>query len=212
MLSELSRSPCVFVVDDEEDVRDAIAMLVRSHGLDAHTFPSADLFVSQLDYRQSGCLVLDVRMPGQTGLELQDWLTEHAIHIPIIFISGHGDIPMAVRAVHRGAVDFLQKPFSDDQLLERIDCALQQDARFREEMARHDDVRHRLDALTPREREVLAQMLDGKPNKLIARALDVSPRTVEIHRARVLQKMGMDNVSQLIRVIIEAGVEERGSP
>ncbi|MEX0732552.1 MAG: response regulator [Aquisalimonadaceae bacterium] len=207
MQSEQRRASCVFVVDDEEDVRDAIALLVKSHDLETRTFPSVDFFLAQFDPEQPGCLVLDVRMPGRSGLELQEWLARHAIPLPIIFVSGHGDIPMAVRAVHRGAVDFLQKPFSDGQLLERIDTALELDARRREEAAVTADVRRRLDALTPREREVLTLLMDGKPNKLIARALDVSPRTVEIHRARVLQKMGMDNASQLVRVMLEAGLE-----
>lgn len=210
MSAEDARTPCVFIVDDEEDVRDAIAMLVTSHGLDVRTFASAAAFLDQLDADQPGCLVLDVRMPGMSGMDLQEWLDQQAIPIPIVFISGHGDIPMAVRAVRQGAVNFLQKPFSDDQLLEWIDTALEEDAARREALARTDAVRQSLDELTPREHDVLVHMLDGKPNKLIARALDVSPRTVEIHRARVLEKMGMDNASQLVRAIMEAELDVKG--
>lgn len=206
MQSDNSNNACVYVVDDEEDVRDAISMLVRSHGLKACAFSSADDFIKDWNPDMPGCLVLDVRMPGQSGLELQEWLVAHAIRVPIIFVSGHGDIPMAVRAVHRGAVDFLQKPFTDSQLLARVHTALELDADQRREDSQTADVRRRLEELTPRELDVLKHLVDGKPNKLIARALDVSPRTVEIHRSRVLQKMGMDNASQVVRIVLEAGV------
>jgi len=206
-------APCVYVVDDDEDVRDAICMLVRSHDLAVQAFDSAEAFQQGLlQQRRPACLVLDVRMSGLSGLELQDWLREQAIRIPIIFVSGHGDIPMAVRAVHQGALDFLQKPFTDEQLLAAIRTALDTDRREREKEALTADIRRRMLELTPRELDVLRQLLDGKPNKLIARALDVSPRTVEIHRARVLQKMGMDNASQLVRVITQAGVAVEGGP
>lgn len=194
----------VHVVDDEPDVRDALRLLIRSMGHNVKTYPSALDFLQHCAPEQPGCLVLDVRLPGMSGLELQRQLNERRIRIPIIFISGHGDIPMAVRAVQAGAVDFLEKPFSDQDLLDRIEQALARDRDLRSQAEESADVAARLATLTPRELEVLQLLMEGAVNKIIARQLDVSVRTVEIHRARVLHKMGVDNVSQLVRQVMAA--------
>lgn len=194
--------PVVFIVDDERDVRDAVSMLIRSIGLPVQAFASAQEFLG--DYRpdQPGCLVLDVRMPGISGIDLQEAMAAKGIRLPIVFISGHGDIPMAVRAVRAGAVDFLEKPFSDQTLLDRVQKSIELDRRWRREARDRDVVRSRMAQLTPRELEVMECLVAGKVNKIIARELDLSTRTVEIHRARVLQKMEADNVSQLVRLVL----------
>jgi len=197
----------VFVVDDEPDVRDALNLLIRSMGHQVQTFPSAAAFLAAYRPEQPGCLVLDVRLPGMSGLDLQQRLREQECAIPIVFISGHGDIPMAVRAVQAGAVDFLVKPFSDADLLDRIERALARDRQQRRQAAESADVKARLERLTPREKEVLRLLLRGAVNKMVARELDLSIRTVEIHRARILHKMGAANVPQLIRMVMRSGSE-----
>ena len=194
--------PCVFVVDDDEDVRDAVSLLIGSVGLPVRSFPTAQAFLDAYTSDEPGCLVLDVRMPGLSGLDLQERLLSGRVRLPIIFISGHGDIPMAVRAVQAGAVDFLQKPFSDQQLLDRVNQAIDEDRRSRADAADLKAVEGRIELLTPREREVMEKLLEGKVNKIIARELDVSTRTVEIHRARVLQKMEAANVPHLVRMVL----------
>ena len=198
--------PTVFVVDDEPDVRAAVRLLLRSVGHAVETFDSADAFLEGCDPRRSGCLVLDVRLPGMSGLKAQQVLTRRGYTLPVIFISGHGDIPMAVRAVQAGAMDFLEKPFSDQALLDRVDEALEADRVRRAQLADRAEVAAGLASLTPREYEVLLKLLDGKVNKIIARELEVSARTVEIHRARVLQKMGVGNASQLVRRVLDSGL------
>lgn len=192
----------VFVVDDEADVRDAVQLLVSAAGYPAETYASADDFLAACQPGTKGCIILDVRMPGMNGLEAQKALHERGIEMPIIFISGHGDIPMAVQAVQEGALDFLEKPFSDDALLECVDRALEQDRQQRADAEERARVEACLETLTPREREVLDKLVEGKVNKIIARELDASTRTVEIHRARVLQKMEVDNAAQLVRRVV----------
>jgi len=194
--------PVVFIVDDERDVRDAVSMLIRSIGLPVQAFASAQEFLGHYRPDQPGCLVLDVRMPGISGIDLQEAMAAKGIRLPIVFISGHGDIPMAVRAVRAGAVDFLEKPFSDQTLLDRVQKSIELDRRWRREARDRDVVRSRMAQLTPRELEVMECLVAGKVNKIIARELDLSTRTVEIHRARVLQKMEADNVSQLVRLVL----------
>lgn len=196
----------IFIIDDEPDVRDALRLLVRAAGHDAEAFASARDFLARYRPSQRGCLVLDVRMPEMTGLELQQELNQRGIDIPIVFISGHGDIPMAVRAVQAGAVDFLEKPFNDEDLLERIERALARDREQYEQAADRSDVAARLAQLTPRERDVLRLLLDGAVNKIVARELDLSVRTVELHRAHILSKMDVDNVPQLIRLVLGSGI------
>jgi len=196
-------APTIYVVDDDEGVRNSLRFLLKSVGLTARTLASAREFLEIYKPRQPGCVVLDVRMPGMSGLELQQQLNLRGAIIPVIFITGHGDIPMAVEAMQHGAFDFLQKPFRDQDLIDRIQRALERDARNRATLAQHDRIRERFDSLTPREREVLTLMTRGKPNKVMAADLGVSQRTVEIHRARVMEKTGAASLAQLVRMAMD---------
>ena len=200
-------SPTVFVVDDDESVRGSLRFLLRSAGLESLPFSSAPDFLAAYDPAQPGCLVLDVRMPGMSGLELQQELNLRGAVIPVIFITGHGDIPMAVEAMQHGAHDFLQKPFRDEDLIERVRRALAKDTRARAALEEHKVIREHLDSLTPREREVLALMARGKPNKIMAHELGVSQRTVEIHRARVMDKSGASSLAELVRMVMDVEPE-----
>lgn len=192
----------VWLVDDEADIRDAVSFLLGTAGFEARTFASPAELLEQITPEHRGCLILDVRLPGMDGLELQTRLRESGVTMPILFISGHGDIPMAVRAVNAGALDFLEKPFDDEALLERVEQALAQDR----EQAAHAEavaqIERRLENLTPREREVMEHMLQGKLNKIIAADLGMSVRTVEVHRARVLEKLGVRNSSEMVRQVL----------
>lgn len=196
----------IYVVDDDEGVRNSLRFLLKSVGLTARTLASAQAFLESYQPKQPGCVVLDVRMPGMSGLELQQQLNLRGAIIPVIFITGHGDIPMAVEAMQHGAFDFLQKPFRDQDLIERIHRALERDARNRAALAHRDRIRERFESLTPREHEVLSLMTRGKPNKVMAAELGVSQRTVEIHRARVMDKMGARSLPELIRFALAAGL------
>jgi two-component system response regulator FixJ len=196
-------APTIYVVDDDEGVRNSLRFLLKSVGLTARTLSSAREFLETYRPRQPGCVVLDVRMPGMSGLELQQQLNLRGAIIPVIFITGHGDIPMAVEAMQHGAFDFLQKPFRDQDLIDRIQRALERDARNRAALAQHDRIRERFATLTPREREVLTLMTRGKPNKVMAAELGVSQRTVEIHRARVMEKTGAASLAQLVRMAMD---------
>jgi two-component system, LuxR family, response regulator FixJ len=196
-------APTIYVVDDDEGVRHSLRFLLKSVGLTTRTLASAREFLETYKPGQPGCVVLDVRMPGMSGLELQQQLNLRGAIIPVIFITGHGDIPMAVEAMQHGAFDFLQKPFRDQDLIDRIQRALERDARNRTTLAQHDRIRERFDALTPREREVLTLMTRGKPNKVMAADLGVSQRTVEIHRARVMEKTGAASLAQLVRMVMD---------
>jgi RNA polymerase sigma factor (sigma-70 family) len=192
------------VVDDDPGVGDAIRLLLRSVGLQARTFPSANEFLAAYDPQSAGCLVLDVRMPGISGLDLQSRLREMGSSLPIIFVTAHGDVPMAVDAMKAGAVDFVQKPFRDQELLDKVHEALKVDARLRSERMDREEIRERLESLSPREREVLDLIVAGKPNKAIALSLGISQRTVEIHRARVMEKMQVRSVSLLVQMALKA--------
>jgi FixJ family two-component response regulator len=194
----------VFVVDDDEAVRTSLRLLLKSVGLLVETFASAQEFLDQFDPDRAGCLVLDIRMPGMSGLELQMQLNDRHSIMPIVFITGHGDVPMAVEAMQAGAVDFIQKPFRDQDLIDRINRALEKDKAMRGELRERDEIRRRMSQLTPREREVLELVTQGKANKVIAGDLNVSQRTVEIHRARVMEKMGAASLAHLVRMVIEA--------
>jgi RNA polymerase sigma factor (sigma-70 family) len=178
--------------------------LMRSVGLDYEIYHSGDEFLAAFSDEKPGCLVLDIRMPGLGGLELQEKLIEMGSALPIIFITGHGDVPMAVEAMQKGAVDFIQKPFRDQDLLDRIGEALKTDQERRSERQEHAEVQTRIDTLTKREREVLDLVVTGKPNKVIAYELGVSQRTVEIHRARVMEKMRARSLADLVRMHIAA--------
>ena len=197
------QAPTVFVVDDDEGVRNSLRFLLKSVGLATRALASAHEFLESYKPSQPGCLVLDVRMPGMSGLELQQQLNLRGAVIPVIFITGHGDIPMAVEAMQQGAFDFLQKPFRDQDLIDRIQRALERDSRSRAALAQHVKIRERLESLTPREREVMVLMTRGKANKVMAAELGVSQRTVEIHRARVMEKSGAASLAQLVRMVMD---------
>ena len=194
--------PIVFIVDDDEAVRDSTALLVRSLSLRSETFASAQEFLDDFDAQQPGCIVLDVRMPGMSGLELQEVLAEKGATIPIIFITAHGDVPMAVSALKRGAMDFIQKPFRDQELIDKIQAALCRDAEIRDAVADRERFKGRIALLTPREREVMGLVVDGHANKVIAAELGLSERTVEIHRARVMAKMAADSLARLVQMAL----------
>ncbi|MFO1508906.1 MAG: response regulator [Steroidobacteraceae bacterium] len=196
-------TPTVFVVDDDDAVRSSLRLLFKSYGLDAVMHASADEFLASYDISRPGCLVLDVRMPGLSGPELQQRLNALGATIPIVFITGHGDVPMAVEAMQAGAFDFLQKPFRDDDLLARVQRALARDASQRAQLAARRDTRERVATLTPRERDVLDLVVVGKANKVIAADLGLSQRTVEIHRARVMEKMDAASLAQLVRMVLD---------
>ena len=188
----------VFVVDDDAAVRDSIKELVESVGLQAEGYDSALAFLDAFESQRPGCLVLDVRMAEMSGLVLQERLNELEASIPVILLTGHGDVPMAVQAMRSGAVDFIQKPYREQALLDSINAALATDVAARLSSVATDDVEQRLSSLTGREREVLDQILSGLTSKEIARELGVSPRTVEAHRKNLLQKMGMATIKLLI--------------
>jgi RNA polymerase sigma factor (sigma-70 family) len=195
-----ARKQTVYIVDDDRAIRHAMELLMRSVGLDFEIFHSADEFLEGHSVERAGCLVLDIRMPGLGGLELQEKLNEQGNGLPIIFITGHGDVPMAVEAMQKGAVDFIQKPFRDQELLERIAEALKADEQRRSARAAKAEVSSRIEKLTNRERQVLDLVVTGKPNKVIAYELGVSQRTVEIHRARVMEKMQARSLADLVRM------------
>lgn len=192
----------VFIVDDEEAVRDSIAMLLRSVRLQTRCFVNAAEFLERYRPEEPGCLVLDVRMPRMSGLELQQALNRRGWTLPLIFITGHGDVPMAVEAMRAGALDFLQKPFKDDDLIRRVQNALEQDARERSELQARDALRQRFQALTPRERDVAQRIAAGEANKVVALELGLSERTVELHRANLMQKLGLRNLAQLVQFML----------
>ena len=206
----MNRTAAVIVVDDDDAVRNSLRLLLKSVGLPTLTHASAQEYLDAWDPAQPGCLVLDVRMPGMSGLELQEELNRRGAIVPVIFISGHGDIPMAVDAIQHGAFDFLQKPFRDQDLIDRVQRALATDHANRETLAQRDTVRQRYESLTPREQEVIALVTQGKANKVMAGDLGVSQRTVEIHRARVMEKMGAQSLAQLVRMVIDLGLSGTG--
>lgn len=192
----------VFIVDDDTEVRESIALLMQSVGLPSESFASAQDYLDQFDSSRPGCLVLDVRMPKMSGLELQQQLLQQAIHPPIIIITGHGDIQMAVRAVQAGAADFIEKPFRDQLLLDAIHRAITRDAEQRGVASRRSEIEQRLQRLTPREGEVLDRVMQGARNKVIAFDLNISQSTVEAHRSKVMEKMQAKTLSDLMRMVL----------
>ena len=202
----------VFVVDDDASVRKSLCFLLKSVGLPSVAFGSAHEFLDAYQPDRSGCLVLDVRMPAMSGLELQQELNRRGATIPVIFVTGHGDVPMAVEAIKHGAYDFVQKPYREQELLDRIQRALTADGATRAALRERDRIRARFASLTPRELEVLQLMTLGKPNKVMAAELGLSQRTVEIHRAHVMDKTGVSSVAQLVRMALdlEQKPHERG--
>lgn len=197
------RHPVVFVVDDDESIRTLWRWLMESNGIGVQVFASAAEFIAAYGNDTPGCLVLDLRLPGMTGLELQEHLKQKGIEIPIVFMSGHGDIPTAVSAIKGGAIDFIQKPFSYREVLAIIAKALQRDAEIRARRSRRELVAGRLAMLTDRERQVLQCVIEGKQNKIIAVELNISMKTVEFHRAKVMEKMGAASVAELVQIAVQ---------
>lgn len=189
------------IVDDDDAIRDALSWLFKSRGVAARAWPSAEAFLADYGENLRGCLVLDVRMEGMSGLELFDRLQARACRLPVIFLTGHGDIPLAVAAVKKGAFDFVEKPFNDNELVDRVIEALEYDAALRKQRAGQATAATRLALLTPREREVMERILAGKYNKVIADELNIAMRTVEVHRARIFEKMGVKSAVELAQML-----------
>ncbi|HSK38543.1 MAG TPA: response regulator FixJ [Arenibaculum sp.] len=201
----MTTEPTVFIVDDDEAVRDSLDMLLEASGFTVETFASPTDFLASDAPQRPGCLIVDIRMPEMSGLEVQEQLNQAGHTLPVIVITGHGDVPLAVRAMKSGAVDFVEKPFDEETILNAVRNALES-MRPRGTPACPPELLSRLAVLTPREREVLEGLVAGRPNKVIAHDLSISPRTVEIHRARVMEKMRADSLPHLVRMAIEAGV------
>ncbi len=192
----------VYVVDDDQALRDALGLLMRSVGLRVACFSRSDEFLEQWRREHRGCLVLDIRMPGMGGLELQARLKEQGSLLPVIVITGHGDVPLAVRALKAGAVEFLEKPFNDQVLLDNVMRAMRIDAQQAVEAQRRDEIQRRLDQLTPREREVLGKIIAGRSNREMAAEMGVSQKTIEAHRSRVMEKSGAGSLSELVQMVL----------
>lgn len=200
-----STKACVHIIDDDEAVRDSLKLVLESLDQLCVCYDSATAFLTTYSETTAGCLVLDIRMPKMTGLELQHRLNELGSDLPIIFVTGHGDVPMAVEAMQRGAADFVQKPYREQDLIDKINRAMALHQSRREQRSNMAKVHDNLNTLTSREREVMDMMVDGKANKVIAIDLGISQRTVEIHRARVMEKMGTHSLAQLVKMVIAAG-------
>jgi FixJ family two-component response regulator len=196
----------VFIIDDDASIRAALRSLIRSVGLQVELFASTREFLQAKRSNLASCLVLDVRLPGASGLDFQSHLSEAGMHIPIIFITGHGDIPMSVRAMKAGAVEFLTKPFRDQDLLDAIQVALGRDRAGRRQEAEVRALRERFESLTPREREVLALVVSGLLNKQVAAAIGTSETTVKVHRSQLMRKMGAESLADLVRMAERIGI------
>ncbi len=194
----------IYVIDDDEAVRDSMGMLLESADLPYRCFSSADSFFAEHDGSQRGCLILDIRMPGMSGIELQQKLTQMGSSLPIIFITGHGDVPMAVEAMRRGALDFLRKPVNEENFLERVTHALDQESGDWHQKLDRDQAQQRIASLTEREHEVFLLVAEGQANKAVASKLGISERTVEVHRAQVMKKLDARTLAQLVRIHLQS--------
>jgi len=192
----------VYIVEDDEAVRDSLSLLLQSEGMPVSAYDRAARFLEDWRPDMAGCVVLDIRMPEMDGMELQEALVERGSDLPIIFVTGHGDVPLAVEAMRQGAVDFIEKPYHEDQLLEKIRTALSENAEQRQVREEKQVILDRLSELTPREREIMDRMIAGQANKVIAIELSISQRTVEIHRSRVMHKMGTHSLAHLVRMVL----------
>jgi len=205
-------APTAYVVEDDESIRTLWRWLMESNGIAVRTFNSAAEFIA--DYRSGapGCLVLDLRLPGMSGLKLQEHLKRNSIDIPIVFVTAHGDVRTAVRAIKEGAVDFIEKPFSYRQAVSIVEKAFQRDAANRERHAQHARVAGRIALLTERERAVLQRVIEGKQNKVIAEELAISVKTVEVHRSKLMEKMGADSVAELVQLTLGFSLMDQAGP
>ena len=199
--------PIVHVVDDDDDARKATARLLATAGFEARTYASALDFLNAIDPEAPGCIVLDVRLPDQSGLELQEALAARGVPLPIVFVTGHGVIPDSVRAIQRGAVDFLTKPVDGAVLLAAVGRALARDAAARTARARHQTLRSRYERLTAREREVFLHLITGQLNKQVAADLQITERTIKMHRANLFQKLEVDSMAELTRLAVDLGID-----
>lgn len=191
----------VYVVDDDPDMRGALRYLIEGVGLDVVEYENGRAFLDGYDNRRPACLVLDMRMPGMGGLDLQDALVQQKTGLPVIMLTGYGDVPSAVRALKSGVVDFIEKPFNNQEVLDKIQGCLEADTQRQVEQQQQAETKRRMDRLTPREREVMELVVSGKFNKEIAHALDISIKTVEIHRAHVMEKTGSANITELLNLV-----------
>jgi FixJ family two-component response regulator len=197
---------CIFIIDDDDSMRRSLRDLLQSLNYDVETFVSAEQFLARKPFHGIGCIILDVRMPGLSGLDLQERLIKAEHPMPIVFITGYGDLPMGVDAMKKGAVDFLPKPFDDEQLIMAVGLALEKGRKAWAEFNRLQSFRECLKTLSPREFDVFRQVITGKLNKQIAAALNIAEQTVKIHRARVMQKMKVDSLAELVRLAENAGI------
>jgi FixJ family two-component response regulator len=204
-MNENTWQPTVFVVDDDEAMRDSIACLLDSVNLPSRMFGDAGEFLEFCDPQQQGCILLDIRMPGMSGMELLENLRANGVALPVIVITGHGDVPLAVRALKLGAFDFVQKPFNAHDLLDRVHAALQQVQDRRQQDRRRDRLRSHFDALTGREREIMELVVAGNPSKVIGTKLGISSRTVDIHRANIMRKLNVRTVAELVQSRLALG-------
>lgn len=196
----------VYVVDDDEAIRHSLELLIGAVGLNVRVFSDAASFLDAFDPALRGCIVADLSMPGMNGLEMQERLNDLNCRMPIVFLSGHGDVPAAVRALQRGAVDFLEKPFDPRLLLETIEQAVEMDSKRRAAAEKKAEIDSRINSLTPREREIVTLVADGKSSKVIATDLGISERTVELHRSHIMKKMSARSVADLVRMISDASI------
>ena len=203
----MTGKPTIFILDDDEAARDSLKVLLESAGLSVETYESGRAFLDAFDPRREGCLLLDLRMPHMSGMEVQEALAARGSTLPIIMVTGHGDIPMAVRAIKAGAADFIEKPFREEVILDSVWLAIEPGQQKRANSFPVDDIRARITSLSRRERDVLDQLIIGRPNKVVAFHLGISPRTVEIYRAQVLEKMQARSLPHLVRMTLVAGLE-----